>query len=96
MKAKTHEENRSKVCVLCLKKVNLRIISANVRQIIKVRYIPDLDEKSWYYPTCICSHCSIIIYTSESKGKENQKIELFPYKFNITRRTRSGNVCTTS
>lgn len=93
MKPKTHEENRSKVCVLCLQKVNLRPISEKALQIIKDRYIPDIETKNWYYPTRICSYCSFAAYSIDSERSSERVVKLFPYKFNIKIDTRSGQVC---
>lgn len=91
MKPKTHEENRCKVCILCLKKVNLRAISETVRKVIRDRYLPDIDIRSWYYPTRICSYCSLVVHNSDLKCK--QDVALFSYKFNIKHETRSKQVC---
>lgn len=89
MKPITHEENRRSVCILCLKKQNIREISEQVRMKIIENYIPDLDLNSWYYPTRICSYCSFALHAND----KNRRVELFSYKINIKPNTRSAQVC---
>lgn len=93
MKPKTHEENRCKVCVLCLKKVNLRGISETVRGTIKEHFIPDIDLRNWYYPTRICAYCSLIVHNISKKRECKQDVVLYQYKYNVKHATRSKQVC---
>lgn len=83
---RTHEENRSKVCVLCLKKSNLRQISEKTVLLVKNRFLPDIDVRSGYYPKQICCRCSFAI-------NENQNVEVHKYKNFQRVSTRSGMLC---
>lgn len=91
MKPRTHEENRSEVCILCLKKPYLQPLSTTVVDIIEKHILPDVRTLSWYYPTKICRACSYDIF-SYDLGRYD-KIPIHKYKFNVKAVTRTTSSC---
>lgn len=92
MKPKTHDENRSAVCILCLKKQHLQPLSAKVINLIEKHLINDVKTLSWYYPTQICRACSFAIHAYSDQNKPDNII-LYKYKFNLKVVTRGADTC---
>lgn len=87
----THESNRVKVCITCLKhKKENRPISAVLRTVIRERYYPDIDTLSWFYPSSICITCRLRCKQTVAEGSGD-----FPYvyKHDYTINTRSNAKC---
>lgn len=90
MKPKSHEENRTKVCILCLKKNFLQPLSTNAIDIIEQHFLPDVKIISWYYPTNICRACSYVVHTFRDS---NEPVSVYAYKYNVKSTTRSSITC---
>lgn len=81
----SHEACRAKVCIQCLRKTSLRVISETLRNLIQCNYLSDLEVRNWFYPTKICANCAAQLYT-------NGPINVHQYK-DIPRTTRANHVC---
>lgn len=87
-----HDLNRNKVCVLCLSKTkNLRPISAEVRNVIRENYLPDLEKRSWYYPSVICTSCRLVC--KPGVEVKSRVLHLHKYKYDYTQLTRAKDSC---
>ena len=73
----SHELNKCKVCILCLKKRKaLKPLSEKLRDVIRVKYYSDLITRSSGYPSRICINCKV--RCSQSSGSTNND---FPHKY---------------
>ena len=70
----SHQENRSKICLLCLgkTKVMYKIEGATKKRLLDISSVSDhfLDDK---FPNALCSTCRKNVYNATSKNNENAK-----------------------
>lgn len=87
----SHEFNRKKVCILCLSNnKNVRPISRSVRTVIQEKFLQDIDERKWYYPTSICTSCRVMCTVpSETWARQH----LYKYKYDYKQVTRCVSIC---
>lgn len=76
----SHDRNKSKVCILCLRKSKiLKPISEKVREIIRERYYSDVFTRAVVYPNKICTSCRLRC----TRNFDGYKIDVtFPHKYN--------------
>ena len=98
---KTHEENRRSVCIGCLGKASLDVLSPEIRRLVTVHFYPDFEAKESYLPSGICNTC----YTKLlSQGRSYQRSLPKPVRYHdlaqsirnmpITTRKSAGFDCT--
>lgn len=69
--ARTHEENRSVVCLFCLKKKDkmwniVGILKSKIKNVVNI----NVDDSR--YPSAVCSTCKIVLYKSCKQGLGDQ------------------------
>ena len=67
--SRTHNENRSLVCLICFKKGSSMstIVGVNLERVLKY-FMEDFESCDLKLPNGLCSHCRNILYNHE-KGK---------------------------
>lgn len=77
----SHETNKAKVCILCLKNSKfLTSISEKVREIIREKYYCDVITRASVYPTKICTKCRLRC----TRNCDGFKTDFsFPHKYNF-------------
>ena len=93
---RTHEENRKRVCAICLSESGLkskacRPVSAKQEDLIKQYVCPEYSRHETNFPARICQNCNLIL-TDYANNKENCHPLSVPDKYVIVvpRNTRSS------
>lgn len=77
--AKSHEECRQSVCLLCFSKTKImKKITDTMHSIIKEHVVSGLDFDDIRLPSVICGNCYTILY-EYNKGNFSHRIELFNF-----------------
>lgn len=99
---RNHEENRSKVCLLCFRKATTaKPISKMLKSIIIQNFIPYYCETDSVFPKVLCSSCYAMVYRF-LKGKEPLNFVVHDYPKDKSIETRSSsdhsncNLCKTA
>ena len=77
--ANTHDENRFKVCIICMEKGDCKI-SDVVKQRIHAYFIENYDVNDQCCPAAICARCRAHLLDIES-GKKDPSVLPTPYDF---------------
>lgn len=77
---KSHEENRSKVCLLCFKKaIPARKIHGTLVKTIAEKILPEYNNEDEKFPKVLCQGCYRAVYRYKN-GEQLQNIELHKYQ----------------
>lgn len=102
VKPRSHEENRSVLCILCFtKSKGLRPVTEAQTETIRTYFLVDYNPHFVFYPTGICCTCRIIC-SQYAIGNFTRTIQVHKYKRSIPLATRktsqmcSCEICSTA
>lgn len=95
--AKSHEENRAKVCLICFKRGSSmqRIGDASLSRVQQF-FCSDYDINQEFLPAAVCARCQRLLLDIERGSRSIESLPE-PFDFSVvvpTRTTRSSTVCT--
>lgn len=87
-KARSHEENRRVVCILCFKKSDgIRAVTEKQTKTIRTYFIADYDSSLTFYPSVLCGTCRIVC-SQYATGNFKRTIQLHKYMRSVPVATR--------
>ena len=77
--AKTHEENRKALCVVCIRKAkSLQNITENIAKMVKKHALANYTSSDISLPTSICGTCRLTL-SEYDRGNFSRKLEVFDH-----------------
>lgn len=73
--ARTHLENRERICFICLKKKN-KIIRIKGKMEERIQKIVEYDAEDDRIPNAVCDACQILVYRADKNDSIQLKLEI--------------------